>query len=201
MATGRPRSYTTYYTFDDTGSIIHIFASNTEPAGCDRTRKYKSLLSFEESILLCRIMKNFYNIDSFEINPCSIPDKLKFLKFPPKKHSGRLSSSWNVGKRKSRKDLKFNPKGTDYNKKIDTKKRQWLYSTFSDKVCAYCHESENSVLLYHPNMKEIAKINSNLGVNESRSFVIDMIESQEVRCLNCNGKIQGGHELIKHVFW
>jgi hypothetical protein len=165
------------------------------------SRKYKSLLSLEESLLLCRMMKNFYALDNIDMDSYTIPDKLKFIKFPPKQHAGRLSSSWNVGMRKSGKDIKTKSKGSSYNKKIDTKKRQWLYSTFSDKVCEYCHEAENTVLTYHPNMKEICNINFDLGVNESRSLIIDMIESQEVRCLNCNGKIQGGHELIKHVFW
>ena len=95
MRKGRPRSWSVYYTFNDEGTIYNVFYGNTIMDG-DHIRKYKSGLSSDHAILLCKIMKSKYNIDNIDIDE-NIPDILKYLKLPPKTHKSRLNEPWNKG--------------------------------------------------------------------------------------------------------
>ncbi len=188
---GRPRTWTVYYTFNSDGIIYNIFY--TKDKNCDdRVRKYKSGLTNSEAILLVKIMKNKYGIDSVDINE-SIPDKLKYLKLPPLSHKSRLTTSWNKGLRTGGS---YKSASTKANNRLKSKKEIWLNNTFVEKSCVFCHESETSCLRYYPKGREIIRINNNLGITQARCKLIELIENQDVVCLNCESKLNIGLELI-----
>ena len=188
---GRPRTWTVYYTFNDEGKIYHIFYSKDRNHD-KRVRKYKSGLSNSEALLLVKIMKNKYGIDSIDINE-SIPDKLKYLKLPPLKHKSRLTTSWNKDLRTERSN---STSSTKANNRIKTKKEIWLNNTFTNKSCVFCHESEIVCLRYYPKGGAIIRMNNNLGITHGRCNLIKLIENQDVVCLNCESKLNIGLELI-----
>jgi len=177
--------------FNDEGTIYHIFYGNEE-VNNNRTRKYKSGLTPIEAILLCKIMKAKYGIDNIAIEE-SIPDNLKYLKLPPKTHKSRLTPPWNKG---TRNNNKYKTSSVKANEKIKTKKQIWLNNTFKDKSCKYCHESELYCLRYYPDMKKIKLINSNMKISDNRLDLINLINEQDIVCLNCESKLNIGLELI-----
>ena len=188
---GRPRTWTVYYTFNSDGIIYNIFY--TKDKNCDdRVRKYKSGLTNSEAILLVKIMKNKYGIDSIDINE-SIPDKLKYLKLPPLSHKSRLTTSWNKGISSPKSN---STSSTKANNRIKTKKEIWLNNTFTNKSCVFCHESETACLRYYPKGRMIIRINNNLGITQRRCKLVKLIEDQDVVCLNCESKLNIGLELI-----
>jgi len=155
-------------------------------------RKFKSLLSQDEAMILVKIMKNHYEIDAMDIRD-KIPDKLKYLSLPPKTHKSRLNEPWNKGVLSSKV---YKTSSIRANNKIKNKKHIWLNNTFKDKSCIYCHESELSCLSYYPDMKKIKLINNSIGITEDRLDLIDLINDQDVVCLNCESKLKIGLELI-----
>jgi hypothetical protein len=188
---GRPRTWAVYYTFNDGGIIYHIFY--TKDRNHDKSvRKYKSGLTKSEAIILVKIMKNKYGIDSIDINE-SIPDKLKYLKLPPLKHKSRLSTSWNKGLKTEKSNSTSSSKA---NNRIKSKKEIWLNNTFANKSCVFCHESEIACLRYYPKGRIIIRINNNLGITQPRCNLIKLIDDQDVVCLNCESKLSIGLELI-----
>jgi hypothetical protein len=188
---GRPRTWTVYYTFNDKGIIYHIFCTKDRNHD-ERVRKYKSGLTNSEAILLVKIMKNKYGIDSIDINE-SIPDKLKYLKLPPRGHKSRLTTSWNKGIKTSKS---YKSASTKANDRLKSKKEIWLNNTFINKSCIFCHESEITCLRYYPKGGTIIRINNNLGITQARCDLIKLIENQDVVCLNCESKLNIGLELI-----
>jgi hypothetical protein len=189
--TGRPRTCTVYYTINEYGEIYHISYSREEVDDL-YVRKYKSGLTTEEAITLVKIMKNKYELDRIEIEE-EIPEKLKYLKLPPKCHKSRLSSSWNKG---IKSNNTYKTSSVKNNNIIKSKKRIWLNDTFINKSCLYCHESEITCLLYYPDMAKINKLNNIIGITSSREEINLVISSQEVVCLNCKSKLDIGLELI-----
>jgi hypothetical protein len=188
---GRPRTWTVYYAFNSEGIIYNIFYTKDE--NHDKgVRKYKSGLTNSEAILLVKIMKNKYGIDSIDINE-SIPDKLKYLKLPPLSHKSRLTTSWNKGLRTGGS---YKSASTKANNRLKSKKEIWLNNTFINKSCVFCHESEITCLRYYPKGREIIRINNNLGITQARCKLIELIENQDVVCLNCESKLNIGLELI-----
>ena len=188
---GRPRSWGVYYVFNEEGTIYHIFCSIDEVQD-PRMRKFKSLLSKGEAALLLKIMKNHYGIDIIDIVD-EIPDKLKYLSFPPKTHRSRLNEPWNKGISNERSGKTYSVRA---NNKVRNKKHIWLNNTFKDKSCIYCHESERSCLRYYPLMQKIKAINNSIGLTEDRDHLIKLINEQDVVCLNCESKLNIGLELI-----
>jgi hypothetical protein len=193
----RPRTWTVYYSIDTEGTICDISYGNKEPCGF-HFRKYMSNLSESEAQTLVDIMKSYYKLETFDYlyHIDHLPDKLKFLKFPPKTHKSRLTSSWNKGHRKSGKTYKTS--STKANKRLESKKSIWLSNTFVNKACQYCYEAEVNCLRYLPDHTNISKLNKILSLSESRDHLLNIIESQRVVCLNCQRKIDMGLELIKN---
>jgi hypothetical protein len=187
----RPRMCTVYCSIDQEGTIYDISYGNEEKTDF-RFRKYMSNLSANEAKILVDIMKNYYKLDTSEID--DIPDKLKFLKFPPKTHKSRLTSSWNKGIKKSNKTYKTS--STKANNKVTSKKSLWLSNTLVNKSCEYCFESEVNCLRYLPDHDKIIKLNKTLSLSESRDYLLNIINLQKVVCLNCQRKIDIGLELI-----
>ena len=190
---GRPRSWTVYFTFNGSGEIYQVFHSMDKLEETSDIRKYKSGLSEHESKILVKIMRNYYKIGSAHIELNEIPNKLKYLKFPPKSHKSRLTPSWNKG---LTTDKKYKTSSTKANQKVANKKDIWLLNTFAQKACSYCYEGEISCLSYHPDMKEIKRINTYLGLNQSREALLKTIEIQKIVCLNCSKKLDMGLELV-----
>ena len=188
---GRPRSWSVYYRFNEEGTIYHIFCAMDDSTGKD-IRKFKSLLSKDEAMILVKIMKNHYGIDIIDVID-EIPDKLKYLSLPPKTHKSRLNKPWNKGMLSSRSYKTYSLRA---NNKVRNKKHIWLNNTFKDKSCIYCHESELSCLRYYPDMKKIRSINSSIGITDDRLKLINLINDQDVVCLNCESKLNIGLELI-----
>lgn len=187
---GRPRKWSVYYFSNEEGKIYKIINSLIK---VPNSKKYKSNLTENESYLLCKMMENKYHILYHDINPELIPEKLKFLKFPPLIHKSRLKVPWNKG---NKSDINYKTSSVKANSKIKNKKDIWLNNTFIDKSCLYCHESESVCLIYYPDMNKIIKINNYLGILESRSYLRTIIENQQVVCLNCNSKLDIGLELF-----
>lgn len=190
---GRPRLWTVYFTFNGSGEIYHVFHSMEKPEGSNDIRKYKSGLSEHESTILVKMMRNYYKLGSSHIDPEEVPYKLKYLKFPPKQHKSRLTTSWNKGLKVERK---YKTSSVGANQRVRNKKDIWLLNTFVQKSCIHCYESEINCLSYYPDMGEIKKINSCLGLGEPREALLKTINVQKVVCLNCSKKLDMGLELV-----
>ncbi len=187
---GRPRLWSVYYHIDKFGEIIDISSSDEDILN-KTIRCYMSRLTLSESKLLVKMMLIKYTLSTGKL-PNEIPSKLMYLKFPPKKHKSRISTSWNKGLKSNHTNKTSSVKA---NNKVKNKKLNWLIDTYQDKSCIYCHEGESACLIYHPDIDEINKINNLLGINESRIELNKLIDQQDVHCLNCNKKLDIGLEL------
>ena len=190
---GRPRSWTVYFTINQLGEIYHVFHSNEPQIESADVRKYKSGLSKHDSFVLVKMMRNYYKISNSHINLEDVSHKLKYLKFPPKSHKSRLTTSWNKGIRLNKK---YKTSSTTANQRVNNKKNIWLLNTFIQKSCTFCFESEINCLSYYPDMKEIKKINNYLNLGQPRESLLKTIEIQKIVCLNCLKKLDIGLELV-----